>query len=197
MEYTVVDTDAHYFEPADDIAGYFDEPWRSRILDTWRDAESMMTQLFPSSTGDRGVYGRIRREELESGHGYQDYDISSPADVAVAMDHVGIDKCVILSHRMLSFGRIKGEDDRQVVLTNGYADYMLDKVVDPDEGIYTMLPSRPELSRRWATGSTTSSTKRRRTPASRSCFTGVGRGSITFTSTDTRSSSRLTRSDSC
>lgn len=137
MSPTVIDTDAHYYEPADDIAPYFDEPWRSRILDTWQDSESMMSKLFPSSTGDQEVYGRIQRQEMDSASGRS---LNSPEDIPRAMDHVGVDKCIILSHRMLSFARLKGEDERQVILANGYADYMLDKVVDPDEGIYTMIP---------------------------------------------------------
>lgn len=137
MDSVVVDTDAHYFEPAEEIAEYFEEPWRSRILNSWKDPESMMTKLYPSSTGDQEVYGRIQRDELEteSGHG-----LSSPEDISIAMDHVGVDKCIILSHRMLSFARLAGEDARQVVLANGYTDYMLERIVDPDAGIYTMIP---------------------------------------------------------
>ncbi|MFW5917883.1 MAG: amidohydrolase family protein [Haloferacaceae archaeon] len=137
MDATVVDTDAHYFEPAEDIAPYFEEPWRTRILGSWRDPESMMTNLFPGSTGDQEVYGRIERTELDTASGR---GLRAPEDVALAMDHVGVDKCIILSHRMLSFARLEGEDARQVVLANGYVDYMLEKVVDPSEGIYTMAP---------------------------------------------------------
>lgn len=134
---TIVDADAHYYEPSEEIAKYFDEPWRQRVLDSWKDADSMMSNLFPSSTGDQENYGRIQRNELEteSGRG-----LSSPEDIPLAMDHVGVDKSIILSHRMLSFARIEGEDARQVVLANGYVDYMLDNVVNPEEGIYTMIP---------------------------------------------------------
>ncbi|MFB6096564.1 MAG: amidohydrolase family protein [Haloferacaceae archaeon] len=137
MSGRIIDTDAHYFEPADDIARYFDQPWRSRVLDSWKDSERMMTNLFPGSTGDQEVYGRIQRTEMqtESGRG-----LRAPSDIPIAMDHVGVDECIVLSHRMLSFARLKGEDARQVVLANGYVDYMLDQVVDPDEGIYTMIP---------------------------------------------------------
>lgn len=138
MPSTIIDTDAHYFEPAEDIAPYFDEPWRSRVLDSWKDAESMMTNLFPGSTGDQEVYGRIQRNEMETDSGR---GLRAPKDVPMAMDHVGVDKCIILSHRMLSFARLKGEDARQVILANGYIDYMLDNVVDPQEGIYTMVPA--------------------------------------------------------
>lgn len=137
MGLTIVDTDAHYFEPASDIAEYFDEPWRQRVLDSWKDADSMMSSLFPSSTGDQEVYGRVRRTELETETGR---GLTSPEDVPLAMEHVGVDKCVLLSHRMLSFARLEGEDARQVVLANGYVDYMLDNVIDPNEDIYTMIP---------------------------------------------------------
>jgi len=105
----IVDVDAHYFEPAEVIGAYFAEPWRTRVLDAWKGADSMMTSLFPGSTGDQEVYGRIRRTELDTatGRGLRD-----PEDVPVAMAHVGVDACILLSHRMLSFARLAGEDER-------------------------------------------------------------------------------------
>jgi predicted TIM-barrel fold metal-dependent hydrolase len=123
---TVVDADAHYWEPLRDFGEYVDEPWRSRIRDH-------ANPLVPSSTGDRFVFGRIRREEIN----YPQEDMT-PEEIPTVMQHVGVDKILLLPNKMLTFGDISGTE-RASILANAYVDYMLDRVVDPDEGIYTMV----------------------------------------------------------
>ncbi|RQH02326.1 amidohydrolase family protein [Natrarchaeobius oligotrophus] len=129
--YEVVDADAHYFETLDHIAPYLDEPWKTRLS---QKIDSPQSSIYPTSSGDRNVFGRISRDELSLSE-------MTPEDIPMIMDHLDVDKTIILSQKMLSFGRIKGDDERPEILANGYVDYMLDKVVDPDEGIYTMIPA--------------------------------------------------------
>lgn len=125
----VIDVDAHYWEPIDDFADYLDEPWKSRIADRVDPGG-----LLPRSTGDRFMSGRITRDEVS-----YPVDDMTPEQIPGVMAHVGVDAIVLLPNKMLTFGKLAGEDERPVVLANGYIDYMLDQVVDPNEGIYTMI----------------------------------------------------------
>jgi predicted TIM-barrel fold metal-dependent hydrolase len=125
----VVDADAHYWEPIGSFAEYLEEPWKSRISD-----RNDPGGLLPRSTGDRFMAGRIKREEVS----YPAEDMT-PDQIPGVMAHVGVDDIVLLPNKMLTFGKLAGEDERPVVLANGYVDYMLDRVVDPSEGIYTMI----------------------------------------------------------
>lgn len=124
----VVDADAHYLEQLGDITPYLEEPWKSRIENE--------RNILPSSTGDRTIYGRVQRELTE----YSDYK-ASEEDIPLIMEELGFDKINILSQKMLNFSRIKGDDKRMTVIANGFVDYMLDSIVDPSEGIYTMIPA--------------------------------------------------------
>jgi predicted TIM-barrel fold metal-dependent hydrolase len=127
-EFTVVDADAHYLESIGDLTPYVDEPWRSRFAND--------RNVLPSSTGDRTVYGRIQREHT----GYQDYE-GSVEEIPAIMEFLGFDAIVMLSQKMLSFARIRGDDERMTMVANAFVDYCLDQIVDPAEGIYTMIPA--------------------------------------------------------
>tara|TARA_B100000686_G_scaffold349587_1_gene443346 strand:- start:244 stop:1302 length:1059 start_codon:yes stop_codon:yes gene_type:complete len=125
--HVVVDVDAHFFEPLHDFSNYLDEPWKSRFSGATRG------RFIPGSTGDRWVGGRIMRNVTS----YPQKDMT-PEEIPGLMKHVGLDKIVLLPNKMLSFGKLSS-DEIAVPLANGFIDYMLDKVVDPSEGIYTML----------------------------------------------------------
>jgi predicted TIM-barrel fold metal-dependent hydrolase len=129
-DYTVVDTDAHYLEAIAELAPYFDEddPWRMRL-------EEAPGKMTPSNTPDHYMYGRIQRNEV----GYLEGKMA-PEEVPVAMEHLGIDKIVMLSHTAIGHAKIGAQDDRPYVLAKGYMEYMLDKVLDAAEGIHTAIP---------------------------------------------------------
>lgn len=125
----VVDADAHYWEPLDEFANYLEEPWQSRIAD-----REDPGGLLPQSTGDRFMAGRIRRDEVS----YPAEDMT-PDQIPDVMAHLGVDDIVLLPNKMLTFGKLAGEGERPIALANGYVDYMLDKVVAPDQGVHTMI----------------------------------------------------------
>lgn len=129
LEYTVVDADAHYFEPMEALADYVDEddPWHERL-------EESPNKITGSLSTDHYRYGRIQRNEV----GYLD-GAMTPEDIPRAMEHLGLDKTIILSQRAFAFGRL-ADDRRTIVLANAFTDYLLDRVVDPDENIYTLVP---------------------------------------------------------
>ena len=127
--FTVVDTDAHYLEPIEELAQYFDDddPWKMRLVEE-------PGKMTPSNTPDHYMYGRIQRDEV----GYLDGKMV-PEEVPIAMEQVGCDKILMLSHTQISIARIGAQDDRPYVLSKGYMEYMLDQVLDPSEGIYTAI----------------------------------------------------------
>lgn len=124
----IVDADAHFFDPVGEFYKYIDDPWKTRLK-----GRSDSGQLLPGSTGDRFMAGRIKREETN----YPDSD-SDPEEIPKIMDIVGVDDIILLTNRMLTFGGLSSAE-KSVALAQGYIRYMLDKVVDPDQGIYTML----------------------------------------------------------
>ena len=132
--FRVIDTDAHYLEAMPRLAEYFPEPWRTRVLAEGDEQGYGGSNLFPKSSQSRTVYGRIKRDETT----YP--SPMSKADVPVMMEHLGVDDAILISQVMLNFGRLGGDDERPVMFSNGYIDYMLEEVVDPDEGIYTLAP---------------------------------------------------------
>lgn len=130
-DYTVVDVDAHFLETIEDLATYLDteDPWRERL-------EEAPGKLLPNNIPDHYRYGRIQRDEV----GYLDDDMG-PEAVQTTMEHVGLDKIILLSHRVISFTELLADDRRAPVLANTFSDFMLDRVVDPDNGVYTMIPA--------------------------------------------------------
>jgi uncharacterized protein len=125
----VIDADAHYLEPVQEMAEYLDEPWRSRLLG------ADPTKWIPIGLGDRMLAGRIRRDDLDYGYGY---GVQRADEVAAAMAHVGSDACVLVPNRLVTLGHLTVAD-LVVALNAGYVRYMLDRVCDPARGIYTMV----------------------------------------------------------
>lgn len=56
------------------------------------------------------------------------------------MDGLGIDKIVLLGNQMITFDQMQGDDRRPEIYANAYVDYLLDRMVDPDAGIYGTVP---------------------------------------------------------
>lgn len=131
LEYPIVDSDAHYIESIGDLVEYFPEPWQTRMELGGYASERW---LLRSSSGDRTAYGRIQREGVYA----PGKDGIDPADIPEIMDTIGVDTSIQLSHQMLNFSGISASDDRPVALANAFIDYMLDVVVNPSGGIYTM-----------------------------------------------------------
>lgn len=130
-DYSIVDVDAHYLEPVEELAEYFDaeEPWHMRLQ------ESPDT-ITPSSSPTHYLYGRITRDEV----GYLEGKMT-PDSVPHIKDHLGIDKIILLSHTGLVAAMISSQDDRPYILARGYLEYMLDRVIGQTEHVYTAIPA--------------------------------------------------------
>lgn len=131
LDFEVVDCDAHYIESISDLREYFPEPWRTRMEMGGYASERWMLR---STSGDRTAYGRIQREGVYA----PGKDGMQPEDIPDIMEYLGVDVSVQLTHQMLNFAGLRAADDRPVALANAYIDYMLEEVVDPAAGIYTM-----------------------------------------------------------
>lgn len=124
----IVDVDAHYLEPVDELADYLDDPWRTRIK------EATTIRLLPEGLGDRFVQGRIRREGIDYGH---TIGTMRKEQMVAAKGKLDIDCSIIIASRILTAGHTPVRD-LVLALANGYIDYMLDNVADPALGLYTM-----------------------------------------------------------
>lgn len=125
----IIDGDAHYLEPVAEIAAYVDEPWRSRLQ------SADPAKYLPFGLGDRLMGGRIRRDDLDYGYGYGS---ETAADIRATMGRLGIDAAVLVPNRILTLAHVSIRD-LVVALNAGFIRYMLDRVCDPDRGVYTMV----------------------------------------------------------
>jgi predicted TIM-barrel fold metal-dependent hydrolase len=133
----VVDCDAHYLEPVAELAEYMDEPWRSRI------ANAGPGRWILAGVGDLNLEGRIRRDDADYSAQTLDYDglgqgVEKAALLRDVMTRIGIDAAILLPNRMTHLGRVS-KRDFPVQLSKGFARYMVDRVCDPAQGLYTMV----------------------------------------------------------
>jgi predicted TIM-barrel fold metal-dependent hydrolase len=115
-----------------------DEPWSSRLKESgWKQigAKQHATSYFPTSTGDRQAYGRVKREHSS----YPDSP-ADPDEVKAGMEAIGIDVQLQISHLLLPANAVKADDQRVTQFMNGYVDYVTENVLDPDAGIYGLVP---------------------------------------------------------
>ncbi|WP_144905991.1 amidohydrolase family protein [Halobellus captivus] len=137
-DYTVVDVDAHYLESFENIAEYMDEPWRTRLKESgWGEigAKQNASSYFPTSTGDRQAYGRIDREHSS----YPD-EPAEPDEIKASMESIGIDIQLQISHLLLPANAVRSDDQRVTQFMEGYVKYVREHILDPDEGIYGLVP---------------------------------------------------------
>ncbi|WP_227015848.1 amidohydrolase family protein [Haloarcula sp. JP-L23] len=135
---TVVDVDAHFLESFENIAEYMDEPWRTRLKESgWGEigAKQNATSYFPTTTGDRMAYGRIEREHSS----YPD-DPAETDEISTAMEEIGIDVQLQISHLLLPANAARADDQRVTQFMEAYVKYVREHILDPEAGIYGLVP---------------------------------------------------------
>lgn len=122
----IVDVDAHYTDQPEDFPDYLDEddPWRRR----YSVSHSALRAHFPPDTGTQADFEMPRK------------DARTRQDIIDIMEYLSMDAIVLISNQMLLFAYMSTDDRRQSKFAEAYVDYMLENVVAPDEGIYTVLP---------------------------------------------------------
>ena len=134
----IVDVDAHYLEDHQVLASYLPEPLRTRI------SRTAPGRLLPGSTGDRGVAGRIVRPDI-----HYPQEPTPPEEIPEIMRFLGVDISVQLPNRMLALSATS-QKDVAVGLAEGFAAYMVDRVLEPSHGIYSMIIAPTQVPHRAA-----------------------------------------------
>lgn len=135
VDHWTVDTDVHYLDTLSDLAEYFDDddPW-SRKFERGNAEAAGGSGIFPTTTGDRFMYGKIKRDvNFPEGPRTEEHIDRLKSDV-------GADQSILLSHQMLMFNLVAADDRRQTVYARKYVDYLRDHVVDPANGIFGVVP---------------------------------------------------------
>jgi uncharacterized protein len=127
--FLVVDGDAHYLEPISEVAEFIEGPWQERLIG------ADPAKWIPVGLGDRMLAGRIRRDDLDYGYGY---GVQDPTGIRGVMGNIGIDAAVLVPNRIVTLGHVSIRD-LVVALCSGFIRYMLARVVNPAEGVYTMV----------------------------------------------------------
>jgi hypothetical protein len=125
----IVDADAHYAEPLEELADYMSEPWRSLFLSYSPSA------FIPVALGDRYLGGRIQRNDV--GYARGEFKSMSPQAIPQIQKSLGVSASILVSNTVLRLSD-SSERDMTVAIFDAYIRYMLDHVGDPHRGIYTM-----------------------------------------------------------
>lgn len=137
-EHRVVDCDWHYQDSFTDIVEYMDEPWKTKYERSNWDAAGVkqnLSSFFPTSTGDRQAYGKIEREHSD----YPD-EAETPDRVREGMEFLNVDQSLQISHLALAMGGVQTDDQRTQAFAKAHIEYMIDQVLDPDDGVYGLAP---------------------------------------------------------
>jgi len=137
-ETRVIDCDWHYMDSFKEIAEYMPEPWRTKYKGAkWPDSgvNQAVASFFPTSTGDRFAYGKIERE-----HSNYPHDPETPERLREGMEFLDVDVSLQISHLALAMGGVTADDERVQSFAAGYVDFMEDQVLDPDDGVYGLVP---------------------------------------------------------
>lgn len=143
IEHAVVDVDAHYSTSIEGLVDYMDDgPTRRRFEGELGPTPNIKTTWPKITTAEYRKPVFSGSDEWWDRH--TDADWWDPPedreDITDVMDELGIDEIFLFDDLMLALDRIEGRDDRSTAYANAYVDYMLDRVVDPDRGIYTGIP---------------------------------------------------------
>lgn len=144
---TVVDVDAHYTAQFEELIEYIeDDVWRAKVASAVT-AEAEGTAGF---AGVKGFWPKITgpNEGFRSPHVDAEFDLPYTSsdfakgkdEVTGIMEDLDIDKILLLGNQMITFDQMKGDDARPTIYANAYVDYLLDKLIDPDENIYGTAP---------------------------------------------------------
>jgi predicted TIM-barrel fold metal-dependent hydrolase len=125
------DADFHFYEEPNELEKYFDEPWRTRFE---KGGAHTQVGFYPHFTGDTRISGRIQRDELEH------HSVILPEEIEQSKRELGVDNVLALSDILLVNQGFNADDDRSTALATAACRYLLDKVIDPDEGIYSAIP---------------------------------------------------------
>lgn len=132
---TVVDTDFHITEKEDDFLPYLEGPFK-KVLQRGSEIDQglfdQINSLYPSA----GLFTPVTTGKV------QPESVTSKEDVREGMELLGDDRVIVTPTLNLYLGCV-GHDDLADALARAYNEWILDKIVDVDKGIYAAAVASP------------------------------------------------------
>jgi hypothetical protein len=168
----IVDTDFHLTERQEDILPYLESPFDEMLNSQGGDDYGYLGRVYPA----HGMVYSVTMGKADS------ETVRTVDDVKTGKALIEWDKAIITPTQNLYLGAVH-HDDLAAALATAYNNWLLDEIVDPDEGLYgaaLVAPQKPDEAAEEVRSSATSRTIRSTTPAnapdSRSrCTTRAGR----------------------
>lgn len=130
----VVDTDVHLTERQEDFLAYIDDPFNT-MLQRGQSADwGFHTDLYTTP----GVFSPLTTGKTDAD------ELRSREDIVRAMEMLDLDRVVITPTLNLFLGGVQ-HNELAAALATAYNDWLLDQIVDTDQGIYGAAVVAPQL----------------------------------------------------
>jgi hypothetical protein len=133
---SVVDTDFHLTERQEDIVPYLDDPFGSMLGGAGGgDDYGYLGRVYPA----HGMVYSVTVGKADS------ETVRTAADVREGKELIGWDRALATPTQNLYLGAVH-HDDLAAALATAYNDWLLDRIVDPDDGLYgaaVVAPQKP------------------------------------------------------
>ncbi|MFC7157505.1 amidohydrolase family protein [Halomarina halobia] len=132
----IVDCDFHLTERQEDFLSYLPEPWSKVFGRRQGDDYGFLSSLYPSA----GLVNPITTGKVQSDA------VRSRDDVRRGMELIHSDRVVVTPTLNLYLGCVRNED-LAPALAHAYNEWVLDEILDAEEGIYggaVVAPHRPD-----------------------------------------------------
>jgi predicted TIM-barrel fold metal-dependent hydrolase len=131
---TIVDCDFHLTERQEDFLPYLPEPWNKVFSRSRGDDYGFLSSLYPSG----GLVNPITTGKVQS------ESVRSTEEARDGMDLIQSDRVVLTPTLNLYLGCVRNEE-LAAALAHAYNEWILDEILDPDEGIYGAAVVAPQM----------------------------------------------------
>jgi predicted TIM-barrel fold metal-dependent hydrolase len=135
---TVVDCDAHVTEHQSDLLPYLPEPFASLLKTDVENSYGYISSFYPSA----GFLTPVNTGKADA------TSVKTPADVREGMALLDTDRVVLTPTQNLYLGCVQ-HPELAAALGHAYNDWLLDRVLDPGDGLTgacVVAPQRPEAA---------------------------------------------------
>lgn len=132
---TIVDTDFHLTERQEDIFPYLESPFNEMLTSQGGDDYGYLGRVYPA----HGMVYSVTMGKADS------ETVRSLEDIKKGKNLIEWDKAIATPTQNLYLGAVH-HDDLAVGLATAYNNWLLDTIIDPDEGIYgaaVVAPQKP------------------------------------------------------